>query len=104
MENPDPAAHEPIRAQRAARIVLAAVLIALVLWTLREFLAALVWAGILAIAFWPSYQRAHRRWPSGRHNILLPSLFTLGIALVFVVPLVITGIQAGREVRTVLAW
>lgn len=95
---------EPIRAQRIARIVLALVLIGLGLWTLQEFMAALAWAGILAIAFWPSYQRARRRWPPGHHNILLPAMFTLGIALVFVLPIVLTGIQAGREARTVIAW
>jgi predicted PurR-regulated permease PerM len=99
IENP-----EPIRAQRFARIVLAVVLAALGFWTLQEFLGALVWAGILAVAFWPSYQRARRRCPAGHHNILLPAVFTLGIALVFVLPLVLTGIQAGREARTILAW
>jgi predicted PurR-regulated permease PerM len=93
---------EPLRAQIIARVILALVLIALGYQTLEEFLPALVWAGVLAIAFWPSYQRAKRRWPPGRHNLLLPSAFTLGIALVFVLPIVLAGIQVGREVRTVL--
>ena len=95
---------EPVRAQRISWIVLALVLIALGAWTLEEFMPALVWAGILTIAFWPSYQRARRHWPPGRHNLLLPALFTLGIALVFVLPIVIAGMQAGREARTIVAW
>jgi len=94
----------PVRAQRIARGALALVLLGLAFWTLLEFLPALVWAGILAVAFWPSYQRTRTRWPPGRHNILLPAAFTLGIALVFVLPLVWAGLQAGREVRTVMAW
>ena len=104
MDNANLDRHEPARAQRIARLVLAIVLSILGLWTLREFLAALVWAAILAVALWPSYQRAQRRWPPGHHNILLPALFTLGIALVFVLPIVLAGVQAGREARNVVAW
>jgi predicted PurR-regulated permease PerM len=92
------------RAQRFARVILTLVLLALAVWTLREFLPALVWAGILAIAFWPSYQRICLRWPPGRHTILLPAAFTLAIALVFVLPVVLAGMQVGREARTVWAW
>jgi predicted PurR-regulated permease PerM len=99
IENP-----EPVRAQRIAWVILALVLIGLGLWTLREFMSALAWAGILAVAFWPSYHRTRRRWPLGHHDILLPALFTLGIALVFVLPIAVAGMQAGREARTVVAW
>ncbi len=95
---------EPMRAQRIAWVALALVLIALGLWTLRDFLPALVWAAVLAIAFWPSYQRASRRWPLGNHDMVLPALFTLGVALVFVLPVVLAGMQAGREARTVIDW
>ncbi|MSP02772.1 MAG: AI-2E family transporter [Acetobacteraceae bacterium] len=98
----------PILAHRIAWAVLAFALLALGLWTLHEFMAALIWAAILAIALWPAYQRAHRAWPwsssPGHHNILLPGLFTLGIALVFVLPIVLAGVQAGREARSVIAW
>ncbi len=92
------------RAHRVAWGILVLVLTGLGLWTLREFLPALVWAGILTIAIWPAYQRARRTWPPGHHNILLPGLFTLAIALVFVLPVVLAGVQAGREARSLLAW
>src|ERR1700722_6986919 len=95
---------EPVRAHRVAWVILALVLIALGLWTLREFLAALAWASILAVAFWPSSQRSRRHWPPGRHDILLPALFTAAIALAFVLPIVLAGMQAGKEARTVFAW
>lgn len=93
-----------VRAQRIAWVALALVLLALGLWTLREFLSALVWAAVLAIACWPSYQRARRRWPLTRHDMVLPTLFTLAIALVFVLPSVLALIQAGREFRSAVPW
>src|SRR5579875_1182768 len=45
------------RAQRIGRAVLAAALTVAGIWVLHAFLAALVWAGIFAIALWPLYRR-----------------------------------------------
>jgi predicted PurR-regulated permease PerM len=104
MTEPASDKHLPLQGERVAWALLALLLTGLGLWTLREFLPALIWAAILAVAFWPSYQRATRRWPPGHHNILLPALFTLGIALVFVLPTVLAGIKAGREAHSVLKW
>jgi predicted PurR-regulated permease PerM len=95
---------ESIRAQRVAWAVVALILMGFGLWTLREFLPALIWASILTIAFWPLFQRARRTWPPGHHNILLPLVFTLGIALVFVLPIVLAGMRVGHEARSLLAW
>jgi predicted PurR-regulated permease PerM len=96
----DPMAHDgSSRPQQAARAVLALLLTLLGLWTLYRYLPALIWAPILAIAVWPLYQRATRRWPPGKHNILVPAAFTLVIGLMFIVPLVLVGVQAGKEVR-----
>jgi predicted PurR-regulated permease PerM len=87
------------RPQLAARVVLAVLLTGLGVWTLHRYLSALIWAAILAIAVWPLYQRTMTRWPPRRHNILLPSVFTLAVALVFLVPMALVAVQAGREVR-----
>ena len=89
------------RPQQAAKAALALLLTGLGLWTLHRYLPALIWAAILAIAVWPLYQRAVRRWPPGKHNILLPSVFTLALALVFIIPLVLVAVQAGKEVHGV---
>jgi predicted PurR-regulated permease PerM len=89
------------RLQQSARVVLALLLAGLGIWTLHRYLPALIWAAILAIAVWPLFQRAVRRWPPGKHNVMLPSLFTAVIALVFIVPLVLVTYQAGKEVRSV---
>ncbi|WP_428492762.1 AI-2E family transporter [Rhodopila sp.] len=88
--------------QQGARAALAVVLIGLGLWTLHRYVPALIWAAILAIAVWPLYQRAIRRWPPGKHNILLPSVFTVLIALLFLVPLAMVAVQAGKEVHGVI--
>ena len=87
------------RPQLMARVALALVLAGFGLWTLHRYLPALLWAAILAIAVWPLYRRAVRRWPPGRHNLVLPGVFTLLLGLMFIVPLVIVGVQAGKEVR-----
>ncbi len=90
------------RLQRNARLALVAALVALGLWTLHGFLAALVWAAVLAVAIGPLYARAARRWPPGKHNILLPLLFTTVVAVIFLLPFVVLGIQAAREAHDVM--
>jgi predicted PurR-regulated permease PerM len=101
----DPVARDPLAEdgssplQQGAKAVLALLLTVLGLWTLYRYLPALIWAAILAIAVWPLYQRAIRRWGPGKHNFLLPSTFTLIIGLMFIVPLVLVAVQAGKEVR-----
>jgi hypothetical protein len=94
---PDPAS----RPHQLARAALALLLTAFGLWTLHSYLPALIWAAILAIAVWPLYVCATRRWPPGRHNVLLPMVFTLALGLMFVGPLVVVAVQAGREVHGV---
>jgi predicted PurR-regulated permease PerM len=89
------------RSQQGAKAALALLLAALGLWTLHRYLPALIWAPILAIAVWPLYQRAMRRWPPGKHNVLLPSVFTLALGLMFIVPLALVAVQAGKEVHGV---
>jgi predicted PurR-regulated permease PerM len=95
-----PPAH-PTLGQRIARTALAIALLALGLFILWNFLRALVWALILVIATWPLYRRARAWVPPGRHDLLLPSLFTVGATLVFVVPLGLAAVQLAAEAQTV---
>ncbi len=83
--------------QRIARAILAVALAGLGIWTLHRFLPALVWACILAVAVWPYYARLARHYPSKGHNLVLPTLFTGGIALLILIPMAIAGVEAGRE-------
>ncbi len=101
---PDPSHLPPVeraKGQGVARVALVLVLTGLGLWILHEFLPALAWAVVLAIALGPLYARLERRFPPGRHNIVLPSLAVLAVALVFLVPLVVLGVQAAREAHDV---
>jgi predicted PurR-regulated permease PerM len=106
---PPPALHEPPRssptpAQRIASAALTIALLLLGLWTLHTFLPALIWASIFSIALWPLYRRACARFPSGRHNIAMPLLFTLAVALVFLLPVVLVAVPLGRDAHSVLQW
>ena len=92
------------RTNTLARVAMAAILTGVGLWTIREFIPALVWAGIIAIAIWPLYERAQRHCPPGRHNLLLPSIFTLIVAVVFIAPLAIAAVRVGRESHVILDW
>ena len=96
---------EPVygRMQQAARLALVAFLFALGLWIVHGFLPALIWAVILSIALWPVYGRAVRAWPKGAH-VALPLLFTVVVALVFVVPLCLFAVQVGRDAHNVFEW
>lgn len=69
--------HPSPKLPRAARAASAAVLAALASWTLRDFLPALAWAVVLAIATRRLYGRGRRRRVAGS---ALPALFTLGVA------------------------
>ncbi len=94
----------PTLAQRIAGAALTIALLLLGVWTLHEFLPALIWAGIFAIALWPLYCGACARFPPGRHNVLMPSLFTLGVALVFLLPLALVAVPLGHDAHGVFTW
>ena len=83
--------------QPYARIALATALIALGLWILFDFLPALAWAGVLAIALWPLYHRMLRLLPEHSDRIVGPLLGTVLIGIVFIAPLVLLGIGLARE-------
>lgn len=88
--------------RRIARVVLAIALVALGAWIVHRFLAALAWAGVLAIALWPLYRRLALALPGGKSRILAPLLVTLAVGLVFTVPFIYVAIEGAREVRIVV--
>ncbi len=99
-----PTRPSPSRPQLFAIWVLAIGLLLLGLYTLEGFLSALVWAVIFAVALWPLYCRAQRQFGTGKHNVLLPTVFTLAVALIFVVPLGLVGMQIARESHAATEW
>lgn len=88
--------------QRLARIALATAVVAVGLWILFDFLPALAWAAVLAIALWPLYRPLLRLLPEHSDRVLGPMLATIGIAVVIIAPLVLLGIALGHESNFVI--
>ena len=76
------------RGQGIAGLVAVGVLALAGVWTLHGFLPAIGWATILAVSLWPLKVRAEQMWPRvGRNG--WPAIFTVVVALFFVLPLVL---------------
>lgn len=91
--------------QRAALLVLTALLTLLGIWILRHFLPALAWAAVLAIATWPLYTRLLAVMPGAWQEALwAPLLFTLLVGIVFVLPLTLFALEVGRETLVLVRW
>nr|WP_242011988.1 AI-2E family transporter [Acetobacter oeni] len=91
------------RAQWKAREFLAALIVAVAVYTIHGFLTALAWGFVFAVATWPLYKRAEMRWPAvARKGPLLPLVCTAAMALIFLIPMLLAGIQAANEAQSVL--
>jgi predicted PurR-regulated permease PerM len=88
--------------QLVARIVLAAAVVAFGLWILHEFLAALAWAAVLAIALWPVYGYLQRLLPERDRWAIGPLLATTIVAIVIIAPIVLLGFAVARESHFVI--
>ena len=87
----------PASSQSLARIALATAVVAVGLWILRDFVAALVWAAVLTIAFWPIYRRLRRPTSRPIDRIVAPALATTVIGIIFIAPIVLLGVALARE-------
>lgn len=90
--------------QRTACVVLAALLFCAGLYTLREFLAALTWAVILALALWDLHGRVLRRCKWDSHRAFVPSFFIAVVALAVVGPLAVGCLEVAREAHGAVGW
>jgi predicted PurR-regulated permease PerM len=99
--DPEPGAREAPNQQRA-RLVVAAGLVLLAVWVLRDFLPALAWAVVLSIALWPLYQRLLRLFPGNRSHVAGPLILTAAVGIVFIAPLVLLGIGIAQEVHFIV--
>jgi predicted PurR-regulated permease PerM len=90
--------------QRIAASVVDIGLVLLGIWVLRGFLSALAWAVVLTLATWPLYERFQLLFSEQRRRNVVPALFTLIIALVFIIPFGVAVVEIWREVRSVLHW
>lgn len=74
-------------------------------FVMSRILPAILWAFVLAIALWPTFQRV-RRWKSSRawHRVGAPAALTLLIAVMVAAPLGLAAIEIVREGDSFLAW
>jgi predicted PurR-regulated permease PerM len=77
-----------LRAQALTQATVAILVVLLALWVARDFLVALTWAVVIAVASWPVYTRFATFLLGGRVSALAPLLFTLLTGLVLLVPIV----------------
>jgi predicted PurR-regulated permease PerM len=83
------------RARAVARTALAILIVLLAAWVARDFLVALTWAAVIAIAAWPIYIR-FAAVVGGRSRTLAPLLFTLLTGLVLLVPVALAVHQIAQ--------
>ncbi|MBC7495773.1 MAG: AI-2E family transporter [Sphingomonadaceae bacterium] len=102
MTTPDPAHCAP-PSHRLARVLLAVAVVALAGWISFDFLRAILWGAIIAMAIAPLYERLERRWPGGR-RAALPGLVTLLVAVLVIAPLTLAAVEAAREVGQLVEW
>ena len=90
--------------QAAARLAFGAALVLLALWTFAEYLPALGWAGVIAIATWPFYQRLRARLGEGDWRTRCRRCSPSSSASSFLAPVVGAGWFLGREAKAAAHW
>ena len=89
--------------QKYTNLVAALLLFAAGVFTLKDFLPALAWGVVFAIALFPWYRRLARRWPRYK-RALLPGLFVAGVVLVFGVPLIMIAVPLASDAHNARDW
>ncbi|MDB5397748.1 MAG: family transporter [Rhodospirillales bacterium] len=92
------------RSQRIATVIVDIALVGLGFWVLSGFFGALAWAVVLTLATWPLYDRFRSAFAPQRRGTLAPALFTLLIALVFIIPFGVGVVEIWREMNALLHW
>ena len=88
--------------QQAASLILCAALIVAGLYILSNYLRALVWALVLAVALWPAYDRLRRKTRRSFAKKLLPILVTALVGSTVFLPLTVLAIEVVREVHEIV--
>jgi predicted PurR-regulated permease PerM len=87
--------------RRLGPLVLICALLALGTWIIWDFLPALAWAVVVAIALWPLLERSRlRRWSP----TAAAAEATLLVVMILIVPLIVLGVEIGREAVATVQW
>ena len=90
-------------ARLTARLALAMTLVAAALWTASDFLPALIWAAIMALAVWPLYARFAGTMSDERSS-LAAFLFTALVGLTLIFPIALATWQIAQQSDALFTW
>ena len=90
-------------ARLTARVALAIALVGIGLWTAVEFLPALIWATILAVALWPLYVAGATR-VSGGPSTLSALMFTVAVGLTIFLPMALAAYAIAQQSDVIGSW
>lgn len=88
--------------ESVARLLLSTTLVVLGLYMLSNYLRALVWALVLAIALWPLYDRVRQKMSPSAAKEILPVVFTMLVGLAVFLPVAVIAVDAVHEVRELI--
>ena len=71
-------------------------------YLLLNYLRALAWAIVFAVALWPLYIRTYRRAHSRLTRETVPLLFTAVVGSIFLVPFAFLVVEAVREIQDIV--
>src|ERR1700719_3705933 len=86
--------------RRLGQFALVSALLALGIWIIWDFLPALAWAVVVAIAVWPLFERSRLR----QNRTAAAAEATLLIGVIVIVPLIVLGVEIGREAVLTVQW
>ena len=92
------------KVQRIASAALYAVMVALAIWVIRDFVPAIAWACVIAIALWPAFHRIEEHRLFKGRSTLIATVLTIAIGLLFLLPVGIGIAQAAAEAHDVIEW
>jgi predicted PurR-regulated permease PerM len=90
--------------QRFASAALYTALLLLALWVVRDFIPAVVWACVIAIALWPLLRKLERQPGLAGRRTMIATFLTVAIALLFVLPACVGIAQAAQEAHDLIVW
>jgi predicted PurR-regulated permease PerM len=90
--------------QHFAAAALYTALVLLALWIVRDFIPAVAWACVIAIALWPAFRKLERQPLLSGRTTVIATLLTVVITIVLVLPIGIGIAQAAAEAHDVTLW
>lgn len=90
------------RSETIARLFLSATLVVLGLYLLANYLRALAWALVVAVALWPLYDQVQRKLSPRAVKNILPVFFTVVVGLAVFVPVATLAVDLARELRDLI--